>query len=100
MVEDTHTPSAGKKEYTCNYCKKKGHLASVCRKRGERRLNESGRREQTNLVMEEQDNEQDEKYEEYTLYQVSNGSSKPLMVPVQINVGDGAGYRSISVARD
>ncbi len=76
------------KEYICNYCKKKGHLASVCMKKGERRLNESGRREQTNVVMEEQDNEQDEKYEEYTLYQVSNGSSKPLMVPVQIN-GEG-----------
>ena len=38
--------------------------------------------------MEEQDKEQDEKYEEYTLYQVSNGSSKPLMVLVQIN-GEG-----------
>ncbi len=40
------------------------------------------------MVMEEQDKEQNEKYEEYTHYQVSNGSSKPLMVPVQIN-GEG-----------
>ncbi len=41
IVGDTHTPSAGTNNLG-NYCKKKGHLASVCRKNGERKLNESG----------------------------------------------------------
>ncbi len=63
VVGDTHTPSAGTNNL-CNFCKKKGHLASVCRKNGGRKLNESGRHEQSNMVMEEEDNEQDEQYEE------------------------------------
>ena len=68
------------KEYECHFCKKKGHLAAVCRKK----LDGKGGppKEQTNRV---DNNSEDESDEAYTMYRVSSGSSKPLMVRLTIN---------------
>ena len=69
------------KEYECHYCKKKGHLAAVCRKK-----KEASKREQTNRVLNEPSDEESD--EEYSLYSVSSGSTKPLVVKVQLNGTD------------
>ena len=68
------------KDYECHYCKKKGHLASVCRKKKRAAARSEPKREQAHQIV---DNGSDD--EEYNLYRVSSGSSKPLLVTVKLN---------------
>ena len=70
------------KEYECHYCKKKGHLASVCRKKKQDR--NSSKPEHMNQVTEPQSSEE-EREQEYSLYQLSSGSSRPIAVQVSLN---------------
>ena len=70
------------KDYECHFCKKKGHLASVCRKK--QAQNKTKPREQTNRIDEESSADDDDD-QEYALYRVSSGSSKPILVPVTLD---------------
>ena len=69
------------KEYDCHYCKKKGHLASVCRKKkAGLKSEESSEKGNTNIVEGDDDNP------DYPLFNIPNCSiSKPLLVKVAIN---------------
>ena len=77
-----HQPSKCKfKEYECHFCKKKGHLASICRKKLAQ--GKTKPREQTNRINDEGTTDEDD--QEYALYRVSSGSSKPILVPVTLD---------------
>ena len=76
-----HPPTTCKfKSYECHYCHKKGHIASACRKKKAQLKRESEQNARAHRV-----EEQHESPEEYTLYRVSCGSSKPLTVEVILN---------------
>ena len=65
------------KEYVCHYCKKRGHLASVCRKKKADTL----KAEQTHQVGATLD-----EGEEYDMYTINDtGSSEPLIADVTMN---------------
>ena len=71
-----HDPSRCRyKDYDCRYCKKKGHLASVCRKRA-RDLKTP---EQAHRV------DADSPVDEYPMYTVRSDAAKPLIVDVNLN---------------
>ena len=75
------------KEYECHFCKKKGHLASVCRKKRQA-MAEAGspKTEQANLIEEDIDTDSSEDDHEYMMYSVGGGgSTQPLVVDVQLN---------------
>ena len=65
------------KDYECHYCRKKGHLASVCRKKKKDSQTQS---EQTHQVVADSSSE-----EEYTMYSISSKATKPLIVGVKLN---------------
>jgi len=69
------------KDYECHFCKKKGHLAVVCRKK--KQAKGEPRKEQAHRV--DAHSSGDESDQEYTMYQVSSGSSKPLIAHVKLN---------------
>ena len=71
------------KDYECHYCKKMGHLVSVCRKKKQDQ-NNAKPAEQTNRV-EEPRSSDDEFEHEYSLYRLSSGSSRPITVQVTLN---------------
>ena len=69
------------KEYECHYCKKRGHLAAVCRKK--KQADNSQKTEQIHQV-EVASLGQEEP--EYTMYHVGSAkSTKPVMVDVKLN---------------
>ena len=69
------------KDYECHFCKKKGHLAAVCRKK--KQAKSEPRREQAHRV--DALSSGDESDQEYTMYRISSGSSKPLIAHVRLN---------------
>ena len=70
-----HDPSqCSFREYECNYCKKTGHLAKVCRKKAASTNNQ----EQANVVI-------GETQTEYAMFHISCGSSKPLQTTITVN---------------
>ena len=71
------------KNTECHFCKRKGHIISACRKRKE--VKKEVPREQTNQISE---NDCDEDYEENRLYRISSGSTKPIVVSVNLNGQD------------
>ena len=73
------------KDYECHYCKKKGHLASVCRKKKRAAAKSEAKQEQAHHIMEDRSEDDSE---EYTLHRVSSGTSKPLIVTVKLNSVD------------
>jgi hypothetical protein len=72
------------KDYECHFCKKKGHLASVCRKKKRAAARSEPRREQAHHIVENGSDDDDE----YNLHRVSSGTSKPLLVTVKVNSVD------------
>ena len=66
------------KEWVCHFCKKKGHLAKVCRKKHKQRT------EQTNAVTIEQ-TPASGSTQEYTMYHVQSGTSKPYKATIMVN---------------
>ena len=79
-----HSPAICKfKSYECHYCHKKGHIATACRKRKAQSKHESEQDARAHRVEEERTG--DESPNEYMLYRVSCGSSKPLTVEVTLN---------------
>ena len=66
-------------EYECHKCKKKGHLARRCRQRGR------GGHRGTHRVVEESSLESGALEEEYGLFHVSAGTTKPLYATVIVN---------------
>ena len=73
------------KDYECHFCKKKGHLAAVCRKKKRVAARSEPKREQAHHIT---DNSDDDNDDEYNLYRVSSGSTKPLLVTVKLNSVD------------
>ncbi|ETW98899.1 MAG: hypothetical protein ETSY2_42010 [Candidatus Entotheonella gemina] len=73
-----HQPSrCAFKEYECHFCKKKGHLAKVCRKKA------ATKTEQANVIVKDDNQEEPEEYTH--MWHVSTGSSKPLQVTLNAN---------------
>ena len=78
-----HAPSTCKfKSYECHFCHKKGHLQSVCRKKSQAR-HDSEPTAQAHRIGEQESG--DESPEEYTLYRVNRGGTKPLTVDISLN---------------
>lgn len=75
-----HQPSrCNFKDYECHFCKKRGHLAKVCRKK-------AATTEQANVVTNKETAGEEEDSQQYgPMFHVSSGSSKPLMVKVVVN---------------
>ena len=71
------------RDYECHFCKKKGHIAAACRKK--KQLHDNPKHEQTNRVTDGGSSDEDNEQEEYSLYRVSSGSSKPLHVHLTMN---------------
>ena len=73
-----HDPSKCRyKDYDCHYCKKRGHLASVCRKKARDSKNPNqAHRVDADLPADE---------EEYPMYTVRNRTTKPLIAEVTLN---------------
>ena len=70
-----HNPSdCPLKHYECHYCKKRGHLAKVCRQNKK----DSSSHEQANFVEDEGDSE-------YGMFHVGSGQTRPLYATVTVN---------------
>ena len=67
------------REFVCHFCKKKGLLAKVCRRKNKYRT------EQTNAVTAEETVTESHQSEEYTLFQVRAGPSRPYKAVVKAN---------------
>ena len=67
------------REFVCHFCKKKGHLAKVCRRKNRYRT------EQANAVTAEESITESHQSEEYTLFQVRAGPSRPYKAVVKAN---------------
>ena len=80
-----HSPAQCKyKDYECRYCKKKGHLQSVCRKK--KKAEESTTpAKPTKWVEEESTSKNDVSEYSDSLWHVTNGSSKSITVQVKLN---------------
>ena len=79
-----HAPSTCKfKSYECNFCHKKGHLQSVCRKNKSQARHDSEPTARAHRIGEQESG--DKSPEEYTLYRVNSGGSKPLTVDISLN---------------
>ena len=79
-----HNPATCKyKEYKCLYCKGKGHLRAVCRKRKKDEFTDPPK--STKWVEEETEPKSDGTEYSDSLWHVSNESSKPLTVEVKLN---------------
>ena len=63
------------REFVCHSCKKKGHLAKMCRRKG-RGSNSKPKHEQTNIV---------EDRDDAVMHHVDSGSHKPYRVSVNVN---------------
>ena len=77
-----HNPTRCRfRDYDCHYCKKKGHLAAVCRKK--KQADKAPDSEQAKRVKVVPSRQEDQ---EYTMYHVSGqGSTKPLIADVTLN---------------
>ena len=66
------------RQFVCHFCKKKGHIAKMCRKRA------SSRAEQTNVVV---DGEEDRVVQvpEYPMFHVGSGSTKQFHTTLEVN---------------
>ena len=64
------------KEAECHYCRKRGHIATVCRKKKSRQKQGDKSKAQTNHV------DGGEDVDDYSMFQVS---TRPLMVTVKVN---------------
>ena len=71
-----HPSSCPCKEYVCHFCKKKGHLAKVCRKKTRSKAG------QTNTVSDECQTVDDPVY---TMFNVQSGGSQPYRAVVTAN---------------
>ena len=67
------------KEFLCHYCKKKGHLAKVCRKKAKMKA------EQANSVTEKDTPEGDQLSEYSAMFQVSSRRNKPYRTTINVN---------------
>ena len=67
------------REFVCHFCKKKGHLAKVCRRKNKYRT------ELTNDVNAEETVTESHQSEEHTLFQVRAGPSRPYKAVVKAN---------------
>ena len=65
------------KGYECHYCKKKVHLAKVCRKKAK----DQDKPEQAHVISKTATEDEGE----YTMFHVSTGSSKPFKPMVKVN---------------
>ena len=74
-----HPSSCPCKEFVCHFCKKKGHLAKMCRKKNRSKA------EQTNTVTEEETQTSGDQDQEYTMFHVRSGPSKPYKAVVKAN---------------
>ena len=75
-----HPSSCPCKEFSCPFCKKKGHMAKMCRKKNKNKV------EQANTVIEEEEAQSgDDQQEEYEMFHVCSGQSKPYRVTVKTN---------------
>ena len=75
-----HDPSHCRfREAECHYCKKRGHIATVCRKKKSRQKQGDKTKAQANHVDGGEDSDN------YSMFQVSTSSTRPLMVTVQVN---------------
>ena len=69
-------------EYECHFCKRKGHLAKMCRKK----VANSQQLKQANVVTNTSNtNDAHTTEEEYSLFHVSSRSTKPLQTTVSVN---------------
>ena len=71
------------KDYECHFCNKKGHLPAVCRNKKRVAARSEPKREQAHHITDNSDDDN-----EYNLYRVSSGSTKPLLVTVKLNSVD------------
>ena len=77
-------PHCNFKDYECHFCKKKGHLAKVCRKKAAAK--ERAKTEQANMVTTEDKTGDVEDNQQYSpMFHVTSGSSKPFLVDVVVN---------------
>ena len=70
-------------EFTCHFCKKKGHLAKVCRKKLK-----NSQIERAYVVTEEPVKDEEpggDRGEEYTLFQIRAGQYKPFQASIKVN---------------
>ena len=65
------------KDYECHYCRKRGHLASVCHKK---KRDSQAQTEQTHQVIAESSNEG-----EYAMYSIGSKAARPLIVGIKLN---------------
>ena len=91
-----HDPSHCRfREAECHYCKKRGHIATVCHKKSRQKQGDKTKA-QANHV------DRGEDSDNYSMFQVSTSSTRPLMVTVKVNNVDlemELRYRSVSVTR-
>ena len=82
-----HSPSTCKfKTATCHYCKKLGHLASVCRKKAREQASTSrGGRESRNHKLETADDSDEPEDTVYSLFHTTTGRPRPIEVSVTLS---------------
>ena len=81
-----HSPATCKyKDSTCHYCQKKGHLASVCRKKARDQKGKTGRKGASKTHQLQADASDSEDAETYPLFYSATPRTKPIEVTVTLN---------------
>ena len=85
-----HSPSTCKyKTATCHYCKKLGHLASVCRKKArDLKSDTRGGGKPRNHKLATEDNSDEPEDPVYSLYHTTAGRPRPTEVSVTLNMAE------------
>ena len=85
-----HSPSTCKyKTATCHYCKKLGHLASVCRKKArDLKSDTRGGGKPRNHKLATEDNSVEPEDPVYSLYHTTAGRPRPIEVSVTLNTAE------------